>query len=279
MIRIKEIAKIDKRKIALMDSSSISFMQGLQRKDIVLYSLLKDYELILIPNWVLTEIEDAPGRAEFVQGLINDGYPICSIAEEIYSRLTGYQEGNLYQIVQASVSMIASVKSYLRRYVFKTDPLDMEAYSEWIKRLYDEWPIPGEALYNGRLKKKNAREISITILAEIVSWYYPETEIITVYSQDSDTYQFHREAEERLRKLFLSKKPVPVSYKSNDCILCQLFRENEINVDDIMKCRKNVRTITYCKEQTDYSTFVITELADNRLFTKLIKDKTVHIIF
>ena len=183
MIKIEEIKKIEKKYIALMDTSSISFMQSLQNKGIKFDSIFKDYELILIPKWVLTEIEDAPGRAEYIQKLIEDGYPIFSIAEDTYSELTGYEEGNLYQIVQASASLLVSVKSYLRRNVDKNDPLDMEAYTDWIKRLYEEWPIPGEVLSNGRVRKKNAGEISITILAEIVSWYYPETEFLTVYSQ------------------------------------------------------------------------------------------------
>ena len=128
MIKIEEIKMIEKKHIALMDTSSISFMQSLQNKEIKPDSILKDYELILIPKWVLTELEDAPGRAEYVQKLIDDGYPIYSIAEETYSELTGYEEGNLYQIVLASTSLLASVKSYLRRHVEKNDPLDMDAY-------------------------------------------------------------------------------------------------------------------------------------------------------
>ena len=279
MIRIEEITKIDKKHIALMDTSSISFMQGLQNKDIRIDSILKDYELILIPRWVLTEIEDAPGRAEFVQKLIDDGYPIYSIAEETYSELTGYEEGNLYQIVLASASLIVSLKSYLRRNVDSKDPLDMEAYAEWIKKLYDEWPIPGEVLTNGRTKKKNAGEISITILAEIVSWYYPETEVLSVYSQDRDTYKFHLEAEADIRKLFASKTPIPVSYKSNDCILCQLYREGEIDEGDISVCRKDERKITYSREQSDHSVVLVTEIVDNDSFIDLIKNESVHIIF
>ncbi|MBR0133214.1 MAG: hypothetical protein IJM14_09080 [Lachnospiraceae bacterium] len=279
MIRIEEITKINKKNIAILDTSSISFMQGLQNKGIKLDSILEDYELILIPGWVLTEIEDAPGRAEFVQKLIDDGYPIHSIAEKTYSELTGYEEGNLYQIVLASVSMLVRVKSYLRRFVERKDPLDMEAYAEWIKKLYDEWPIPGESLTNGRIKKKNAGEISITILGEIVSWYYPETEALTVYSQDSDAYIFHMEAEASLRKLFALRTPVPVSYKSNDCILCQLFRYGEINESDISACRKDERKITFSKEQPDHSVVLVTEMVDNDLFIELIKDEAVHIIF
>ena len=279
MIRIEEITRIDKNHIAIMDTSSISFMQGLQNRGIRLDGILRDYELILIPGWVLTEIDDAPGRADFVQKLIDDGYPIYSIAEETYSELTGYEEGNLYQIVLASASMMVRVRSYLRRYIESTDTLDMEAYSEWIKKLYDEWPALGEVLSNGRIKKKNAGEISITILSEIVSWYYPETEALTVYSQDSDAYKFHLEAEASIRKLFASRTPVPVSYKSNDCILCQLFRDGEINEDDVLISRKDERKITYSKEQSDRSVFLTTEMVDNDSFIELIKNESVHIIF
>ena len=42
MIKIEEIKKIDKKHIALMDTSSITFMQGLQNKKIQLDSILKD---------------------------------------------------------------------------------------------------------------------------------------------------------------------------------------------------------------------------------------------
>lgn len=239
MIGIEKITKIDKKRIALMDTSSISFIQSLQNQGIKIDSILKDYELILIPGWVLAEIEDAPGRAEFIRNLVDGGYPIYYIAEESYSELTRYEEGNLYEIVSASVSLIGQIKSYLRRLREGRDLLDMEEYKEWINKLYDEWPLPKEVLANGRIKKKNAGEVSITILVEIVSWYYPKTETLTVYSQDSDTYKFHLEAEARIRKQFASKIPAPVSYKSNDCILCQLFREGEIKKDDIRECRKD----------------------------------------
>ncbi len=278
-MRIEEITKIDKKHIALMDTSSISFMQNIYNKGIKLNSILKDYDLVLIPRWVLTEIEDASGRAEFVQKLIDDGYPIYSIAEEKYSELTGYEEGNLYQIVLAAVSLMARVRSYLRKYVESSDPLDMEAYSEWIGKLYDEWPFPGEVLSNGRIKKKNAGEISLTILAEVISWYYPETEALTVYSQHSDIYKFYIDAEIRLRKVFASKTPVPVSYKSNDCILCPLFRSGEIDADAISTYRKDERKITYSKEQPDHSVILLTEMVDNDAFIDLIKDPLVHIIF
>ncbi len=52
MIRITSINKIDnKNHIALLDTSSVSFMQGLKGRGIEVESILEDYDLILIPDW------------------------------------------------------------------------------------------------------------------------------------------------------------------------------------------------------------------------------------
>lgn len=280
MMTITRITNIDNKKhIALLDTSSISFMQGLEAKGIPSDGILKDYDLILIPEWVLVEINDAEGRANYLQKLIELGYPIHSIAEEDYSNLTNNEEGNLYQIVLASTYQIGRIKSYLRRFVEKSDVLDMDAYKDWINKLYDEWPIPGQVLSSGRIKKKNAGEVSITILAEVVSWYYPETEALTIYSQDSDTYEFQRRAEASLREIFTSRTPVPVSYKSNDAILCQLFRDGKISIENLGDYRKDIRKITYSKVQDDHSVILVTEVVDNDLFLELVQDTSVHIIF
>ena len=55
MIDIGKIENIDDKKhIALLDTSSISFMQGLKMKGIQPEDILKDYDLILIPEWVFS---------------------------------------------------------------------------------------------------------------------------------------------------------------------------------------------------------------------------------
>ncbi len=280
MVRITSIEQIDNKKhIALLDTSSISFMQGLNEKGIEVDVILADYDLILIPGWVLTEIYDAEDRVDYIQQLIDEGYPIYSIDEEKYSELANNEEWNLYQIVLASTYQIGRIKSYLRRFVEKEDFLDMDAYKDWIKKLYDEWPIPGSGLSSGRMKKKNAGEISITILAEVVSWYYPKTEGVTIYSQDRDTYEFQRRAEESLRNIFNTRTPIPVSYKSNDAILCQLFREGKMSIENIREYRKDMRKMTYSKEQEDRSIILVTKMIDNETFISLIRDRSVHIIF
>ncbi len=280
MVEIKKIIHIgDKKHIALMDTSTISFLQSLHIKGIQSDIVLKDYDLILIPKWVLTEINDAVGRIEYVQGLIEQGYPIFRIDEENYSELSNNEEGNLYQIVLASTYQIGRIKSYLRRFVEKADILDMDEYKEWINRLYNEWPVSEQVLSSGRMKKKNAGEVSITILAEVVSWYYPETEALTIYSQDRDTYEWQRKAEENLRNIFFSRIPVPVSYKSNDAILCQLYRNGQIDIHNLTECRTDIRKITYSKVKEDASVVLVTEVVDNNMFIEMVKDESIHIIF
>lgn len=279
MIEITKITQINgKKHIAILDTSSISFMQSLRNKGLQPETVLEDYDLILIPEWVLAEINDAEGRVDYVKELIVQ-YPIFRIAEENYSELADIEEANLYQIVLASTYQIGRIRSYLRRYVEKTDPLDMDAYKEWINKLYKEWPISNEILSSGRIKKKNAGEVSITILAEVISWYYPETESLTVYSQDSDTYEFQRKAEEALRKIFILKTSVPVSYKSNDAILCQLARDGKIRSKDLSSYRKDSRKITYSKEQEDHSIVLVTELVNNERFVQLVENEAVRIVF
>ena len=253
MIELIPVEKIENKKhIAILDTSSISFMQELDGKGIAADIVLQDYELLLIPNWVLTEINDAAGRKDYVYKLRDKGYPIYRIAEESYSELVNQEEGNLYQIVLASTYQIGRIKSYLRRFVEKSDILDMDAYQDWINKLYEEWPIPGPVLSSGRMKKKNAGEVSITVLSEIVSWYYPETETLTVYSQDSDAYEFQQKAEAELRK---------------------------IKISDMKKYRNDIRKITYSKERPDHSVMLVMDIVDNDLFIELIQDENVHIIF
>lgn len=103
--------------------------------------------------------------------------------------------------------------------------------------------------------------------------------MITVYSQDRDTYEFQKKAEAYLRDIFAKRTPVPVSYKSNDAILCQLVRTGKIRIENLNDYRKDMRKITYRKEQDDQSIILVTELVDNELFERLVLDKTVHIIF
>lgn len=69
-----------KKDIAILDTSSISFMQKLNEKGIEADVILRDYDLILIPEWVLIEMNDAKGRSDYLKILKDLNYPIYCIA-------------------------------------------------------------------------------------------------------------------------------------------------------------------------------------------------------
>lgn len=61
--------------------------------------------------------------------------------------------------------------------------------------------------------------------------------------------------------------------------LCQLFRDGKINIENLTDYRKDIRKITYSKVQEDHSVILVTEVVDNDLFSELIQDNSVQIIF
>lgn len=279
-MNIDEISSIEGVKnLAILDTSSISFLQNLQTKIVYAHNILRVYDLILIPNWVLIELSDAVGRVAYIESLIENGYPIKCIKEEAYCKLVNGEEINLFEIIWASSSKLAKLRGYLRRYVLKEDKLEIEEYKKWINKLYENWPLSEEIYLSKRIKKKNAGEVSITILSEIASWYYPNLKNITIYSQDRDTFEFQIESDKQLRRIFKNRINIPVAYKSNDGIIFQLARENRMEVSDIDKYRKDERRITYTKFNVDCSTSLIEEMVDNEKFKYLINDKNANLIF
>ena len=280
MLNIQDYQRYSgEKKIALMDNSTVSFLEQVERAGIPTKELLKDYDAILIPNWVSEEICDSQYRKDYIEGLHTAGLPIYSIAEESYADLVNGEEANLFKIVSAAASKLGQLGGYLQRYVKKNDPLEMEEYAVWMNRMYQEWPLRGATTRSGREKKKNAVEISLTILAEVFSWYYPDSESITVYTQDRDSYDYQKSARERLNDVFASKTSVDVSYKSNDTLLCQMFRNGMLSLGQIDTLRCDERVVVYTRSRDDKSTALVAKRTDNRQFKVLLQDMNVQIIF
>lgn len=284
MLNLPEYVGYSKEeKIALMDNSTLAFMHELSQKGFLVDRVLKDYDLILIPNWVMEEVEDSKYRCLYVEQLRTIGYPIFYINEINYACFIDYKDVDLYYVVEAVVSCVGELMRYIRRNVYKNDLFDLESSEEWIKRMYDEWPLPGRELSSGRFLKKNAGEISLTILAEIFSWFYNKINVITIFTQDADTYAFQANAEQKLikNKNFSSKLKsfVPISFKSNDFILCQLYRDGFIDIENVFKIRQNARKIIYIKQQIDKSVVQCSKVFPTELFVNLIQDNTVQILF
>ena len=267
------------KKIALLDNSTIAFMHQLEQKGCHPKYLLKGYDVIFLPAWVAEEVQDSEYRERYVESLCQSGIPIRLIQEEFYGELMDGEEIYLYEIVKASVSRLGAFLKYLRLNVERKDLLDMDAYEDWIQDMYADWPMGHEITINERVKKKNAGEISLTILAEIFSWHYSDADILTVYTQDTDAYEFQKSAEERLKKVFADKFSVSVTYRSNDSILCQLYRDGQLTLENVSELRKDVRTVTYMVMREDKTIAVETRVLANEDFCGLVQNEAVQIVF
>lgn len=270
-------------KIALMDNASLAFMHELSQKSYSSDKILEVYDLILIPGWVMEEIEDSKYRSAYVEQLYAKGYPLYWIDETKYGTLAGDEDINLYYIVEAAVSRVSELMRYLRRNVRTDDLMDLPPSEEWLAKLYAQWPISGRRLSTGRALKKNAGEISLTILAEVFAWYYNDVDTLTIYTQDTDAYEFQTNAERKLREHTefspALEAPISVAFKSNDFILCQMYREGMLTIDDIRQLRRDDRRLAYTKQQADQSVIFRKEVVTKEQFADLIQDVTVQILF
>lgn len=267
------------RKIALLDNSAIQFMSQLNFNNFDFEDILKPYDVLLIPQWVMHEVKDGDHRLKFVNILYQKGYPIKIIDETTYTILMDYKELDLYQIFRAVSDMQGTLKGYLRRHIEKDDPLDMDPFEEWVQTLYDQWPIEGKATSAGRDSRKNAGEISLVTLAEIFSWCIPHIESITVFSQDYDAYAYQKRSNEILQKHWKDKNHIGVSFISNDAMICQLYRLGKLAKDNILTLRPNARKLTYTLGRADNSTLLETKLVNTPKFLELMDDPSFRVVF
>lgn len=118
-------------KIALMDNSSLAFMHELSQRNCLSEKILEIYDLILIPKWVMEEIEDSVYRSAYVEQLKSDGYPLCWIDETKYGTLVNDEDINLYYIVEAAVSQVPVLMRYIHTTIVKNgDLFNMDASEE-----------------------------------------------------------------------------------------------------------------------------------------------------
>lgn len=269
--------------IALMDNSSLAFMHELSQRRYPSDGILGVYDLILIPKWVMEEIEDSKYRSNYVEQLQARGYPIRWIDEIKYAAFVNDEDVNLYYIVEAAVSRVSELMRYLRRKVKTEDLIDLPSSEEWMNQLYNEWPIHGKTLSTGRVIKKNAGEISLTILTEIFAWYHNEVDSLTIYTQDADAYEFQTNAERILtgKSEFTPAlaSPISVAFKSNDFILCQMYREGALDLNAVQQLRHDDRKLTYTRQQADKSIICRKEVITKDQFIDLIQDVTTQILF
>ena len=274
-------------KVCILDNNSVEFLNKLKINDISTVEIFRQYDVVLIPSWVLNEINDSKFRTGFIEGLKNDGIEIYNIQEKEYIDLASGQELNILKIVSASVKMFQKVKAYIHKNFVQGNNLEdiQYEYVEWIDKLYVDWPITGRYIESSdRVQKKNAGEVSITILANILSYYYPQLCSITLVTFDKDCYDCVSASKDELKKdtNFKEKEYSKITFKSNDFIIFELVKSNFCSKEKIesnINIRCESRKIKYNCRGEDNSIKEFYESLDNNKFLELIDDPNIYIIF
>ena len=276
-------------KVCILDNNIVEFMNKLKNNGISTDLIFNQYDIVIIPSWVAEEINDSVYRKAFIEELKNKGILIYEVEEKDYIYLVNGEELNILNICLFSVGKVAVINSYIRKEIIggnNLDDIDYE-YKEWIEKLYNEWPMPRRQITRSnnviREQKKNAGEISITIIANILSYYYPNLKTITLMTYDKDCYDYVKYSEEKLLdyKGFLGRENSKITFKSNDVILFELV--NKITSLEVLKEIINMvrmpRKVRYSKQKEDMSFEEYIEVVDNNKLLEIIEDTSLHIIF
>lgn len=262
--------------IALLDNCSITFLQDLERKGIETKQLFTIYDCVVIPTWIKNEFANSEQTEKYLQLLLSQGVQIKESNVTDFSDLIPSMKSEklILDLFIASSSLFSQIIKYLYKNVQKEDLLNLEDSHVWIKELYDNWPMT-----NGN-RKKNAGEISITVLANILSIFYPNLKTITIFTHDKDTYDAHHKATEVLQHTNNELvQQTPIAFKSNDFLLKQLYSKGLIGKSMIESIRDTERSVIYNIIQADGSIVSFKKKITKEDFNNLLDNLDFSIIF
>lgn len=272
------------KKIGILDNNTISFLAKIN-KYARIDKVLMNYDLLLIPNWVYEEVNDSKERVNYIKDIFNKDIQIYIISEYDYEELIVYKSEWLYKFFLYSSFLNCELKSFIKRNIEKNQPLEeLDDYEEWLKLLY-EGGFQGKTLKSGRAQKKNAGEISISVLALIISYvYFEKNHAITVISNDRDTYDYIKFAKQKLLNdiSFQRVESGVITFKSNDYIIKESYFNNYIiegnDIYSIVEFRDEKR-VKYTINALDNSVEEHDEILSNGAFIENLSENTFNIIF
>jgi hypothetical protein len=276
-------------KTCIIDNNFLDFCTRLKEKDVSIISLLKQYDVIIIPSWVNVEINDSSIRPAYLQELRANEIYVYIIEETEYIDLANDEELNILYITMYSAHRFSQIDSFIKKSIIQNQPYeDIEyEFTDWIKMLYNNWPLSGNEvgqIDNRRIQKKNAGEISISILAHILSYYFPKLESITLLTFDKDCYNCIYYAQDKFNKNdnFKNRDYASITFKSNDLILYELVKNKYYTIEHIKRIIDNIRTprnIKFSRRKEDNSFEEKFGAVDNSTLIDIICDDSLHIIF
>ena len=270
-------------KVCILDNNSVEFLTWV-RKSVSPEKIFSQYDMILIPKWVWVEVCDSDNRKSYINDLKH--YSKVQIIDEVdYLTLVDYNEAELYYLFLHCCYNVSRLISFIKKNILKNRPVeDLEPYEEWLNIFYEEG-LDQRKLSNGRIQRKNAGEISISVLSYILSYYYSESiDNITIFSSDRDTYEFVSKAKEMLYRdeRFKDRSNTSITFKSNDFLIYEWTRLgyiNEENIDAFVDSYRQTRRIKFTRKKQDNSIEEQDKLIDNAAFLEMLKDSTIHLIF
>lgn len=271
----------DSLKVCILDNNSIEF---LTRVCISPEKIFSQYDIIFVPQWVWVEVSESDNRKDYINNL-KEYSNVLLITEVEYLTLVDYREAILYYLFRNCCENVCRLVSFLKKDILKNRPVeDLDPYEEWIKIFYNEG-LGYKEPFNGKIKSKNAGEISISVLSYIFSYFYNEhIDIITIFSNDRDTYEFVTKAKEGFNKNehFKDKRHISITFKSNDFLIHEWVRCRYIyedNIDTFVENYRQVRRIKFTKKKLDGSIEEQDNVVKKDMFLEILKDRMVHIIF
>ncbi len=119
MLNIQDYQRYSgEKKIALMDNSTVSFLEQVERAGISTKELLKDYDAILIPNWVSEEICDSIYRKDYTRFLL----ALLPCIIRLFScKVENALETELYDKLRfcATIGIFVTGKAFMYSYTFQ----------------------------------------------------------------------------------------------------------------------------------------------------------------
>lgn len=272
------------KKIGIFDNNTVSFLAKAE-KYILTTEVLNKYDLLLIPNWVYEEVKDSKERLGYLQGLKDKNIDVFIIDEFQYEQISMWKSQWVYKFFLYSCFKVGVLKSFLKRNVERNLPLtELDDYEIWLELFYNKG-FEGKPLKNGRIQKKNAGEISICVLAFIMSYVYNDQKhSITILSNDRDTYDFIKFANGKLSEdaLLENITSTPITFKSNDFIIREVYLNNYFREKDYLNNLLELRDekrVKYTKQAMDKSIEEHDEVISNLEFIETLKDESFNIIF
>lgn len=270
--------------VSILDNNMVEFLTYLNDEQLLV--VFENYHIIFIPEWVRFEINDSDKRRTFIDSLNKlldiDFY---FIDENDYLELVDSRDLLLMKIFFACCFPIAEVNSFIQKNIIKRKDLeDIEIeYNAWLKSIYENG-FKGDCLANGRIKRKNAGEISILVLSYLLAYHYNSSvSNITILTYDKDVYAIKNKAQCKkfCKDEILSQMTHgTITFKTNNLILWELINHNRMdnNLDNINRYRKQERIkLTISKD--DNSIEEVDKNIPNEEFMRYAKDNNVHIIF